>query len=75
MITAKLHGRTPGYHLSRGVPAIEIEIGIAIENSGKSIPIAISIPMTFTPRLVQFWPPYDACGLSAAISTAWQMGR
>jgi hypothetical protein len=67
MITAKLHGRTPGYHLSRGVPAIEI--GIAIENSGKSI------PMTFTPRLVQFWPPYDACGLSAAISTAWQMGR
>jgi hypothetical protein len=26
MITAKLHGRTPGYHLSRGVPAIEIEI-------------------------------------------------
>jgi hypothetical protein len=75
MITAKLHGRTPGYHLSRGVPAIEI--GIAIENSGKSIPIpiAISIPMTSTPRLVQFWPPYDACGLSAAISTAWQMGR
>jgi hypothetical protein len=53
------------------VPAIEIEIGIAIaiENSEKTIPIAISIPMKSTPHFMQYWQPNDACGFSATIST------